>query len=80
MTLTTSAEGDKDAHSDPVKGLEGTSESTNKRGITAGSVHGLHGLHGLAELLSNSFSHAEVPQSCAVRAVLALTSPCRGKR
>lgn len=77
MTLTTAAEGDKDAHSNPVKGSEGSPESTKKGGITADSVHGLHGL---AELLSNNSSHTEVPQSCAVRAVLARTSPCGGER
>ena len=77
MTLTTDAEGDKGATSNPVKGSGGRPETTKKRGITA---DGLHGLHGLAELLSNDFSHTEVPQSCAVRADLNLTSPCGGER
>jgi len=77
MTLTTDAEGDKDAHPNPVKGSEGPPESTKKRGITADSVHGLHGL---AELLSNNSSHTEVPQSCAVRAVFALASQDGGER
>jgi hypothetical protein len=77
MTLTTDAEGNKGAHSNPVKGSEGPPKSTKKRGITADSVHGLHGL---AELHSNNFSHTEVPQSCAVRAVFALASHAGGER
>ena len=77
MTLTTDAVGDKGANSNPVKGPGGHPNSTKKRGITADS---LHGMHGLAELLSNNFSHTEVPQSCAVRAVFALASLDRGER
>ena len=77
MTLTTDAEGDKGANSNPVKGSGGHPNNTVKRGITADS---LHGLHGLAELLFSSFSHPEVPQSCAVRAVFALASLDRGER